>query len=74
MRKTNMLWAGNEAAVDTLRKYRKQDLFVRMNTDYWLRYMNKGIREDFEKEQQDLAERIYRSNKPQALKIKLIKY
>lgn len=73
MRKTDMLWASNEAAVDTLRKYRVTDPFVRMNTDLWLRYMHKGIREDCIKEQQDLVERIYQSNKPQALKIELVK-
>jgi lysophospholipase L1-like esterase len=74
MRKTNLLWASNDVAIDTLRKYRKLDPFVRMNADYWLRYMHKGIREDFEKEQQDLVERIYRSNKPWALQVKLMKY
>ncbi|MDR0348816.1 MAG: SGNH/GDSL hydrolase family protein [Tannerella sp.] len=73
MRKTGMLWAGNEAAVDTLRKYRETDPFVRMNTDHWLHFMHKGIREDCVKEQQDLVERIYQSNKPKALTIELIK-
>ena len=73
MRQSNLLWASNEAAVDTLRKHRSTNPFVRMNTDYWLRFMHKGIREDCIKEQQDLVERIYQSNKPKALKVELIK-
>jgi len=73
MRESNLLWASNDAAVDTLRKHRLTNPFVRMNTDYWLRFMHKGIREDCVKEQQDLVERIYESNKPKALKVELIK-
>ncbi|MDR2970279.1 MAG: SGNH/GDSL hydrolase family protein, partial [Tannerellaceae bacterium] len=46
MRKAELLWASNQAAVDTLREQRKTNPFVRMNTDYWLRFMNQGIRED----------------------------
>ncbi|MDR1719703.1 MAG: GDSL-type esterase/lipase family protein [Dysgonamonadaceae bacterium] len=73
MRKTNMLWACNEAAVDTLQKYRAIDPFVNWTADYWLRYMHKRVREDSEKEQQSLVETIYRLNKPQALKVELVK-
>lgn len=74
MRKAGLLWASNEAAVDTLRKQRMTNPFVRMNTDYWLRFMNQGIREDCIKEQQDIVERIYQSNKPQALKVEVVKF
>ena len=34
MRKTGMLWACNEAAVDTLRKYRPHDISLQWNGDY----------------------------------------
>lgn len=74
MRKAGLLWASNEAAVDTLRKQRMTNPFVRMNTDYWLRFMNQGIREDCIKEQQDIVERIYQSNKPQALMVEVVKF
>ncbi|MDR2969925.1 MAG: hypothetical protein LBV32_10045, partial [Tannerellaceae bacterium] len=67
-------WASNQAAVDTLREQRKTNPFVRMNTDYWLRFMNQGIREDCIKEQEDIVDRIYTSNKPKALKMELIKF
>jgi len=73
MRETNMLWASNEAAVDTVRKYRKTNPFVRMNTDHWLCFMHEGIREDCVRKQQELVENIYQSNKPRSLKIELIK-
>ncbi|MDR0750112.1 MAG: SGNH/GDSL hydrolase family protein [Tannerellaceae bacterium] len=73
MRDKGMLWADNDAAVDTLRKYRKIDPFVNMLKDYWLRYMNKGIRTDGEQEQQNLQERIYQENKPQTLKVVLVR-
>lgn len=73
MRDAGMLWKSNEAAVDTLREHRKTNPFVRMNTDYWLRFMHKGIREDCENDQLNLVKRIYESNKPKALKIELIK-
>ena len=74
MRKTGMLWACNEAAVDTLRKYRPHDIFLQWNGDLWLQYMHKGIREDCVNEQQDLVNRIYEQNKPIPLRIEIKKF
>lgn len=73
MRDKGLLWASNEAAVDTLMKYRKENPFVNMLKDYWLRFMYKSVREDSENEQHDLVERIYQMNQPQALKVELVK-
>lgn len=73
MRDKGLLWASNEAAVDTLMKYRKENPFVNMLKDYWLRFMYKSVREDSANEQRDLVERIYRMNQPQALKVELVK-
>lgn len=73
MRKTGMLWACNEAAVDTLRRYMPHDIFLQWNSEYWLKFMHKGIREDCIKEQQALTARIYELNKPEELKIEVIK-
>ena len=74
MRKTGMLWACNEAAVDTLRKYRPHDIFLQWNGDLWLQYMHKGIREDCVNEQQDLVNQIYEQNKPIPLRIEIKKF
>lgn len=73
MRKTGMLGACNEAAVDTLRKYRPHDIFLRWNGDLWLQFMHEGIREDCVKEQQELVRRIYERNKPKALEVEIVK-
>ncbi|MDR3142780.1 MAG: SGNH/GDSL hydrolase family protein [Tannerellaceae bacterium] len=67
MRKTSMLWACNDAAVDTLRKYAPNDIFLQWNGEYWLKFRNKGIREDCVNEQQQLINRIYSENKPDKL-------
>ena len=74
MRKTGMLWACDEAAVDTLRKYRPHDIFLQWNGDLWLQYMHKGIREDCVNEQQNLVDRIYEQNKPIPLRIEIKKF
>lgn len=74
MRKTGMLWACDEAAVDTLRKYRPHDIFLQWNGDLWLQYMHKGIREDCVNEQQDLVNRIYEQNRPLPLRIEIKKF
>ena len=74
MRKTGMLWACDEAAVDTLRKYRPHDIFLQWNGDLWLQYMHKGIREDCVNEQQDLVNQIYEQNKPIPLRIEIKKF
>lgn len=73
MRDKGLLWASNDAAVKTMLENRKINPFVNMLKDYWLRYMNKSVREDCEKEQLDLVERIYKMNKPRALKVELVK-
>jgi lysophospholipase L1-like esterase len=73
MRKTGMLWACNEAAVDTLRKYSPRDIYLRGNGEFWLKFRSKGMREDCEKEQQELINRIYDINKPETLKITISK-
>lgn len=73
MRQTGMLWACNEAAVDTLRKYRPGDVFLQGNGDLWLQYMHPGIRKDCRREQQKLVDLIYERNKPVPLKIEIIK-
>ena len=73
MRKTGMLWACDEAAVDTLRKYRPHDIFLQWNGDLWLQYMHKGIREDCVNEQQDLVDRIYEQHQPIPLRIAIKK-
>lgn len=73
MRDKGLLWASNEKAVSTLLEHRKTNPFVNMLKDYWLRFMYKSVREDNEKEQLDLVERIYQMNKPQSLKVELVK-
>lgn len=73
MRDKGLLWASNDAAIKTMLEHRKTNPFVNMLKDYWLRYMNKNVREDCEKEQLDLVERIYEMNKPQTLKVELVK-
>jgi len=73
MRPRGMLWKGNDAAVDTLLKYREIDPFVNWNHKYWVYFRNSKIREYSIKEQQDLIDQIYRENKPSALKVELIK-
>lgn len=73
MRDKGLLWASNEAAVDTMLKYRKLNPFVNMLKDYWLRFMYEDVRKDNEQEQRELVERIYKENKPQPLKVELVK-
>lgn len=73
MRKTGMLWKGDEAAVDTLLKYRKTDPFVNWNHKHWLYFRSKSVRENTIEEQLHLTDQIYRENKPEALKVELIK-
>lgn len=72
MRRTGMLWKGNEAAVDTLLKYRKTDPFVNWNHKHWLHFRSKSVRENTVEEQQLLTDQIYRENRPVALKVELI--
>ena len=72
MRKTGLLWKGNEAAVDTLLKYRKTDPFVNWNHKYWLYFRSQRVREYTVEEQQSLTDQIYRENRPVALKVELI--
>lgn len=69
MRRTGMLWACDDAAVDTLRKYAPYDIFLRGNGEYWLKFRNKGIRDDCVGEQQKLINQIYAENKPEKLLI-----
>lgn len=73
MRDKGLLWASNEKAVETLLEHRKTNPFVNMLKDYWLRFMYKSVREDNENEQRALTDRIYRINKPKALKVEVIK-
>ena len=73
MRDKGLLWASNEAAVKTLLENRKTNPFVNMLKDYWLRFMYKSVRDDNENEQRELVERIYKMNKPQTLKVELVR-
>ena len=73
MRKTGMIWRGDEAAVDTLLKYRETDPFVNWNHKHWLYFRSKSVREHTIAEQQHLTEQIYRENKPVPLRVELIK-
>lgn len=73
MRDQGLLWASNEKAVETLLEHRKTNPFVNMLKDYWLRFMYKSVREDNENEQRELTDRIYRMNRPKALRVELIK-
>ena len=73
MRDKGLLWASNEKAVNTMLENRRTNPFVNMLKDYWLRFMHKSVREDNENEQLELVERIYKMNKPQALKVELVK-
>lgn len=72
MRDKGLLWASNEKAVNTMLENRRTNPFVNMLKDYWLRFMHKSVREDNENEQLELVERIYKMNKPQALKVELV--
>lgn len=73
MRDHGLLWASNEKAVETLLEHRKTNPFINMLKDYWLRFMYKSVREDNEREQRELTDRIYRINRPKALKVELIR-
>ena len=73
MRRTGMLWKGDEAAVDTLLQHRKTDPFVNWNHKHWLYFRSESVRENTIEEQQQLTDQIYRENKPEARKIELIK-
>lgn len=73
MRDKGLLWASNEAAVDTMLKYRKINPFVNMLKDYWLRFMYEDVRKENEQEQHDLVDKIYKENKPVPLKVELVK-
>lgn len=73
MRKTGMIWKGDEAAVDTLLKYREIDPFVNWNHKYWLYFRSEGVRRYTIDEQTRLVEQIYRENRPAALKVELIR-
>jgi hypothetical protein len=73
MRDKGLLWASNEKAVNLMLENRKTNPFVNMLKDYWLRFMYKSVRDDNESEQLDLVNRIYKMNKPQALKVELVK-
>ena len=72
MRNTGMQWKGDEAAVDTLLKYRKTDPFVNWNHRYWLYFRSQSVRENIVDEQRSLTEQIYLQNRPVALKVELV--
>lgn len=73
MRRTGMLWKGNDAAVDTLLKYRKTDPFVNWNHKHWLYFRSESVRENTIDEQRSLTDQIYRENRPLPLKVELIR-
>lgn len=73
MRDKGLLWESNQAAVDTLLKYRKVNPFVNMLKDYWLRFMYEDVREDINNEQKEIVDKIYGMNKPQPLRIDLVR-
>lgn len=73
MRDKGMLWESNQAAVDTLLKYRKINPFVNMLKDYWLRFMYEDVREDNIKEQNEIVDEIYKINKPEPRRITIAK-
>lgn len=73
MRDKGLLWASNKKAVNLMLENRKTNPFVNMLKDYWLRFMYKSVRDDNENEQLDLVNRIHQMNKPQALKVEVVK-
>lgn len=73
MRERGLLYACNEAAVDTLIAHMPKNIFVAGNADIYLRGMHQAFRDDWTNRQQELVEKIYRINQPKTLTVELVK-
>lgn len=70
--KKGMLHADNAAAMDTVAKEAKKDMFIRGNLDVYTRAQFPAVRAAWKKEQDALIDEIYASNKPTTHKISIV--
>jgi len=66
-----LLYADNKAAMDTINKYSKINIFINANRDNYTRAQFKSVRDAWQKEQDALVNEIYAVNKSLAHKITL---
>jgi len=67
-----LLFHDTNAAMDTISKYAKKDIFVNGNKDNYTRARYKSLRDAWQKEMDVLTDQIYAINKPQSHRITVI--
>ena len=67
-----LLFQDTNAAMDTISKYAKKDIFVNGNKDNYTRARYKSLRDAWQKEMDVLTNQIYAINKPQNHRITII--
>ncbi|SCW57943.1 SGNH/GDSL hydrolase family protein [Mucilaginibacter sp. NFR10] len=67
-----LLFHDTNAAMDTISKYAKKDIFVNGNKDNYTRARYKSLRDAWQKEMDVLTDQIYAINKPQNHRITII--
>ncbi|WP_431198473.1 hypothetical protein ACQ86K_17960 [Mucilaginibacter sp. P19] len=67
-----LLFHDTNAAMDTISKYAKKDIFVNGNKDNYTRARYKSLRDAWQKEMDVLTNQIYAINKPQNHRITII--
>jgi lysophospholipase L1-like esterase len=67
-----LLFHDTNAAMDTISKYAKKDIFVNGNKDNYTRARYKSLRDAWQKEMDVLNDQIYAINKPQNHRITII--
>jgi len=67
-----LLYKDNNAAMDSVSKYARKDMFVNGNKDNYTRARYKSLRDAWQKEMNVLTDQIYAINKPQTHRIEII--
>lgn len=70
-REKGLLFADNQAALDTLKRVAKENVFARGMMPGYLKAMHPEIRETWQEEMKLLTDRIYHINKPKSHRIEI---
>jgi lysophospholipase L1-like esterase len=71
LKQKGLLYADNKAAMDTVNKASKTNIFINGNRDMYTRAQYKAVRDGWQKEQDALVDEIYAVNKPVVHKVTL---
>jgi len=67
-----LLYADNNAAMDSVNAFAAQNIFVAGNRDNYTRSRYKALRDVWQQEQDVLINKIYEINKPQLHKVAIV--